>query len=166
MIPFFSCSLQVGTSSYDHQQQHQQAHLLLPWLNLKQKQDFGFSSLITRTRCTVWNWFVFFWHSWSGNHPFWPTCPACDFRGRRDLFRIYGYFNSSTTDGVRRKWFRPVHPSLLFLASLGIQSAYDNHRHLILSTGRDKNFSHQCWEPTSLLGTSSWRHTQQVSPKK
>lgn len=28
-----------------------------------------------------------------------------------------------------------------FLASLEIQSAYDNHRLLILSTGRDKNFS-------------------------
>lgn len=31
--------------------------------------------------------------------------------------------------------------SLFFLASLEIQSAYDNHRLLILSTGRDKNFS-------------------------
>lgn len=58
------------------------------------------------------------------------------------------------------------HLFVFFLASLEIQSAYDNHRLLILSTGRDKNFSQRSWELTSLLRMSSWCHTQQISPKR
>lgn len=40
---------------------------------------------------------------------------------------------------VRQKTLTPVHPFLFLLASLQIQSAYDNHRLQILSTGRERS---------------------------
>lgn len=80
------------------------------------------------------------------------------------LCHVSGHFNPWDDGRVRQK--SPVHLFLFFLASLEIQSAYDNHRLLILSTGRDKNFSQRSWELTSLLRMSSWCLTQHTFPKR
>lgn len=159
-LPFDSshCSLQVGAGRHDHQQQHQQAHLLLPRLTLlKAKQNQNSSHCFRTLGFYLSNqlklqWTVFeepgaeiVWFKWKLR----PKFPECDFLRRTSLKDILTLETTVIWD--RNYW----HLLLFFLASLEIQSAYDNHRLLILSTGRDdKNFSQRSWELTSLLRMS------------
>lgn len=132
------CLLQVGTGSHDYQQQHQQAHPLLSRLtplNGKQKQDcslrfrtpsFYLSNQLRRTvflrSLDLYADSIFY------THFKWPKHPACDFPGHRERSHVYGYFNARDISYVWHKFFTPVHLFVFFLASLEIQSAYDNHR--------------------------------------
>lgn len=155
----FCWSLQVGTGSHDHQQQHQQTHLLLPWLtdlnvklNLFSTEHWGsvvveFGSVLDLlSTSSKWKLSILTKISWMTSS---------------DSTGLLVSTDISSFDHVGKKMLTAAHPFLFSLASLETQSAYDNHRLLILSTGRDENFSQRFWELTSLLGLSSWCHTQQ-----
>lgn len=156
-----SChSLQVGTGSHDHQQQHQQTHLLLSWVMLQKPRcltTLGFYLWIKdKDRLDLdWNLFSTFF-KWT--HSF---LTKTSFLGHHRLSLVEGYFNS---------WDAGVVTETVDTCSLCSLSKsnqpFDNHRLLILSTGRDENFSQRSWELTSLLRMQFWCHTRQISRQR
>lgn len=92
-----SCrSLQVGTGSHDHQQQHQQTHLLLSWLmlqKLRRLTTLGLYLWIKDEDLRIWIE-IYFPRSLSEHTHYWPKHPARDFLGHHGLSLVEGYFNS------------------------------------------------------------------------